>query len=98
MRRQSIRYPFHDAGGIGAVKASNMIRKPRDRESSLSTDIDALERLQIERYVERQSVITRAAANSQSDTGEFGAIDIHAGPGARTRGRHAQPGNVGKDG
>ncbi len=61
-----------------------MIRQPRDGEPAMAAHIDALERLQIERYIERQPVIARAAANPQADAGEFGAIDIHARRRART--------------
>src|ERR1700694_1998783 len=95
MRRQSSRHRVH---GAGTGKASNVISKPRDRETSMSAYIDALEWFQIERYVERQSVITRAAANPQTDTGEFRAVDVHAGASARARRRHAQLGNAGNDG
>ena len=53
---------------------------------------------QIERYVERQSVITRAAANPQTDAGEFGALDIHPRRLARPLRLHAQLGNIVDDG
>jgi hypothetical protein len=36
-------------------------------------------RLQIERYVERETVITGTAPNAQADAGELGGTDIDAG-------------------
>src|SRR5216683_8402114 len=98
MRRQCMRHRVHGAGGAGTGKASNVIRKPRDAESWMSAYIDPLEWLQIERYVERQSVITRAPANPQSHAREFGAIDIHPRVSARALRRHAELSNAGNDG
>src|ERR1700676_2832678 len=98
MRRQSVRRRLHGAGGAWAGEARDMIRKPRYGEPPMSTHVDALEWLQIERYVERQPVITRAAANPQSKAREFGAADIHPRRLARTLRVEPEPGNIGDDG
>src|ERR1700676_4724037 len=101
MRRQSLRRRLRGAGGAGGAgtgEARDMIREPRYGEAPLSTHVDALEWLQIERYVERQPVVTRAAANPQTEAGEFGAADIHPGRLARTLRVEPEPGNIGDDG
>src|SRR5271166_2055818 len=97
MRRQPQGRGLEGRGTAGG-ESRDVIREPRYAKPALPADIDALEWRQIEADVERQSVITRAAANPQADAGEFGARDIDPRRLARALRRHAQLGNIGNHG
>jgi len=51
----------------------------RDGKPAIAADVDALEGPQIERHVERETVITGATPDAQADAGELGGADIDAG-------------------
>src|ERR1700722_12392057 len=79
---RSIAGSITGSGARGATRSAagqsrDVIRQPRHRESRVSTDIDAIERLEIESDVQCQSVIARTAANSETDARELGAPDVH---------------------
>jgi hypothetical protein len=48
-------------------------RQTRHRESPMPAHVDAFEGSQIKRYVERQSVIARTAANAQAELASLAA-------------------------
>jgi len=88
-----------EAGGRGGdIAAGGEILKPGDGKSRIAADVDPFERLKIQRHIERQPVIARAAANAQADAREFGAVDVDPRCCARPARRHTQFGGVGDDG
>src|ERR1039457_4996076 len=81
----------------GKIRDATKIREARDLESRISADVDAPKRLQIERNVEREPVIAGTASNAQTDTGQFGAVDIDTGGVAPPDGDDTEVGHVGDD-
>src|SRR5271167_1526960 len=74
------------------------IDEARHGESAVAAHIDAFEGFRIQRYVDGNPVIARAAANSQADAGKLGAVDIHTGRLTGAAGVDSMAGDVVNDG
>jgi len=86
------------ASGRIHLASGNEIRETGDAEAGIAANIDAPERLEIDRDVEREPVIARAATHPQADARKLRAVHIHAGCLARCAGVHPDFGRVGHDG
>src|SRR6185295_18049751 len=67
-------------------------------QSGISAGIDALKRLEVHVHIEREAVITRAAADAQADAGDLAAVNVHARRVLAALGTDAEAGTVLDDG
>ena len=87
---KSLQQMWEQSGGDGAkIEGHTVIYKPRDAKPSIAAHIDALERLKVERHIQRHAVVTRATPDAQADARQLGALHIHAGRSARALCRDA---------
>src|SRR6185295_1887905 len=66
----------------------------RHLQSGVTAGIDALKRLEVHVHVEREAVITRAAADAQADAGDLATVDIDARRILAALGADAEAGTV----
>src|SRR6185369_4247418 len=66
----------------------------RHLQSRVTAGIDALKRLEVHVHVEREAVITRAAADAQADAGDLATIDVDTRRVLAALGADAEAGTV----
>ena len=71
-RRDDLAAAQEVARGVDAVEESSL-------QAAVAAGIDAVERLQVHRHVERQPVIGAVTPHSQADAGQLPPVDVHTG-------------------